>query len=285
MSEHHSEEHHNHIELPAPTPWPIIMAFGFTLAFAGIVTSLVVTGVGVLLVVISTLGLFKDVFPSPQHVYSPIQLPHEQPSAVKTTGRSVRNLHVGEEGHREHVPVKFHSYSSGIYGGLAGGIVMAVLAVAYGLIAEHSIWWTINLLAASALPSMSLADPVVLHEFNAFAFIVALIVHVIFSVLVGLLYAVMLPMLPSKFEWFWGGIVIPLIWTVLIWVSLGTVNPALAQYINWIAFTVCQVAFGLVGGYVVFKSGRIETMQSWSMSMKLGVHAQSPRERKEDEGS
>ena len=282
MSENHSpDEHAAHIELPAPTSWPIIFAFGLTLGLAGLVTSLAVTAVGLVCVLISVLGLFKDVFPSPQHVYVPLKPLDERPAAIKTTGRSVRNLHVGQDGHREHLPVKFHSYSSGIYGGLAGGFVMALLAIAYGIVSQHSIWWPINLLAASALPSMSLADAEFLKQFHPFAFVTAIIVHVVFSVLVGLLYAVLLPMLPRRFEWFWGGIVLPILWTGMIFLSLGTVNPVLANYIDWFWFAVCQVAFGLVGGFVVFKSARIETMQTWSLAQKLGVHAPEARERAE----
>ena len=39
----------NNIELPAPTCWPIVAAFGLCLVFAGLVTSLAVSAVGLLL--------------------------------------------------------------------------------------------------------------------------------------------------------------------------------------------------------------------------------------------
>ena len=35
----HRKPHRNTINLPAPTPWPIVLAFGITLLFAGLVTS------------------------------------------------------------------------------------------------------------------------------------------------------------------------------------------------------------------------------------------------------
>jgi len=34
---------------------------------------------------------------------------------------------------------------SGIKGGIAGGIAMVIPALIYGLIAEHSIWYPVNL--------------------------------------------------------------------------------------------------------------------------------------------
>jgi hypothetical protein len=39
------------IELPAPTAWPIILAFGITLVFAGLVTSDSVSILGALLAI------------------------------------------------------------------------------------------------------------------------------------------------------------------------------------------------------------------------------------------
>ena len=94
------------------------------------------------------------------------------------------------------------------------------------------------------------------------------------SVLIGLLYVVLLPMLPARFEWFWGGIMTPIIWTALVAASMRLVNPLLAQHVDWPWFIVCQIAFGMVGGYVVFKSEKVETIQSLPLAAKLGVEAQ-----------
>jgi hypothetical protein len=215
------------------------------------------------------------VFPHPKHVYVPFA-PHERrPEPVVTTGRSIEYLELGEEDHRAHVPRTIHPYSAGVFGGLIGGAVMAVLAIAYSLVAEGSLWYTINLLAAGGVPTLADADVETLKSFSLLGLIVATIIHVSLSVMVGLLYVVMLPMLPRRLEWFWGGIVIPLIWTALLWTSMGYINPALSVHINWFWFTVCQVAFGLVAGFIIFKSARIETMQSWPMAHKLGVESKT----------
>jgi hypothetical protein len=38
------------------------------------------------------------------------------------------------------------------------------------------------------------------------------------------------------------------------------------------------VAFGAVCGFVVFKSAKVETQQSWSVAERLGVEAQHKEE-------
>ena len=55
--------------------------------------------------------------------------------------------------------------------------------------------------------------------------------------------------------------------------TFDIINPALAQRVDWVWFVICQVAFGLVGGYVVFKSEKVQTMQSWTMAERLSLHA------------
>src|SRR5690349_22973965 len=51
------------IELPAPTAWPIVLALGFTLIFAGLLTSVSVSVLGVVLAVAGCAGWFGEVFP------------------------------------------------------------------------------------------------------------------------------------------------------------------------------------------------------------------------------
>src|SRR5262245_33098909 len=51
------------IEVPAPTAWPIVLAFGCTLLFAGLLTSASVSALGALLAAAGCVGWFQDVFP------------------------------------------------------------------------------------------------------------------------------------------------------------------------------------------------------------------------------
>ena len=50
-------------ELPAPTPWPVVLAFGAALLFTGLLTSADLSVVGTILVVVGSVGWFRDVLP------------------------------------------------------------------------------------------------------------------------------------------------------------------------------------------------------------------------------
>jgi hypothetical protein len=275
--EHGSEEG---VDLPIPTANPIIAAFGITLVGAGLVTSLVVSLVGLIIGLIGAVGWFRDVFPTPKHALYPLAEADRRPKPIKVSPRRISHLHYGETGHRVRIPIEVHRYSAGIIGGLAGGAAMAILAIAYGLVVQHSIWYPINLLAAAGVPSLANADLETLRQFNAAGLTVGILSHVTLSILVGLLYTVMLPMLPAKLEWLFGGIITPLMWTALLYPVLIFINPALAARVDWPWFVICQVAFGVVGGYVVFKSQKVETMQSWPIAHRLGVHAMEKDQQK-----
>ena len=54
------------IEVPAPTAWPFILAFGATLLFAGLVTSMSVSVLGGALALAGCVGWFRAVFPHAQ---------------------------------------------------------------------------------------------------------------------------------------------------------------------------------------------------------------------------
>ena len=103
-------------------------------------------------------------------------------------------------------------------------------------------------MAAAGVPSLATADLATLRAFSAAGLTVALLSHLTFSILVGLLYTVLLPMLPPQLEWLFGGVMTPLIWTALIYPTFNLINPALAARVDWGWFVVCQVSFGLVGG-------------------------------------
>src|SRR5260370_7421851 len=60
------------IESPAPTAWPIVLAFGFTLVFAGLLTSASVSVLGAVLTVAGCVGWFREVFPHEHHETVPV---------------------------------------------------------------------------------------------------------------------------------------------------------------------------------------------------------------------
>jgi hypothetical protein len=273
MAEQKQEQVPDHVNLPAPTAWPFVTAFGLTLLAAGLVTQAVISVVGLILAVRGAVGWFRDVLPVEQHELVRVRPLEQRARPITPAPRAVQQLRPGVAGHRVRIPAEIHPYSSGIKGGIAGGIAMAIVACVYGVIAHRSIWYPINLLAAAAVPSLARADLAQLTAFNGTGFIVGLISHGVLSILVGLLFAVLLPMLPSRRAAFWGSFISPVLWSALIWATLRLINPALNARIDWIWFIASQIAFGMTTGYVVHHSKMVETMQTWPLAARAGIEA------------
>jgi hypothetical protein len=246
------------IELPAPTAWPLTMALGATLLAAGLVTTGLVSLLGAVLLISGAVGWFRDVLPEERSVevrIAPEAQPRIEPRPPST------HPEVAERAHRARVPVEVYPVSAGIKGGIVGGAVMALLAIAYGLISHGSVWYPINLLAAGVLAPSLGATTEQLSAFHADGLLMATIIHGLGSLLVGTLYGVLLPIV-SRRPIFVGGVAAPLAWTALLHPSIGIINPELAHRINWGWFIASQIGFGLAAGIVVSRSLRIVTPQS-----------------------
>ncbi len=262
----------NMIEVPASTPWPFVTAFGLALICAGLVTTLAVSVVGLVVLFAGAVGWFRSVLPVQEEELVRVYRPLSGATVPRST-RRVDHLEPGAEGHRVYIPVRLHPYSAGLFGGVVGGVGMAIIACLYGLIAQGSLWYPVNLLAAAALPSLAEAGPAELKAFHLSGFVVALLSHGIISLLVGLLYAAILPMMPSRFTAFWGSFLAPVLWTALVASTLRLINPALNARIAWGWFIASQVAFGLITGFIVAHSKEVETAQSWPLAARAGVEA------------
>jgi len=255
------------IRIPTPTASPMLFALGVTLGFAGMVTSLVVTVVGIMIAIAGAVTWFTDVLP----VEAEESITVEPETIITVPARApVTYLKVGEDFNRAVLPLSIHPYSAGIKGGIAGGFVMAVLAVAEGIILHGSPWYTINILAATVMPDLAHADTATLCMFNLTAFSAALMMHAIASVLVGLLYGVLLPMFPH-YPALFAAFVAPLLWTGLLWATLDVINPLLDQRIEWRWFILCQIAFGAVAGYVIDRTERVRTLQHLPFAVRTGL--------------
>jgi hypothetical protein len=269
------------IEVPAPSAWPMVTAFGLALLLAGLVTSLAVSVVGLVVILFGATGWLRDVLPVSKE--EPVAIAPTPERIPARSTRKVAHLQPGEEGHRVFIPVRVHPYSAGLLGGALGGVGMALIACLYGLIARGSLWYAVNLLAAAALPSLADASPAELKAFHLAGFIVALFSHGFISLLVGLLYAAILPMMPSRFTAFWGSFLAPVLWTALVASTLRLINPALNARIAWGWFIASQVAFGLIAGFIVAHSKEVETAQSWPLAARAGLEAPGIMPEEEEE--
>ena len=213
------------VALPSPTAWPIVLAFGITLVFAGMVTTAAVTVLGSILAVTAYIGWFRDVLPLEKHESVPVLA---EPPAVTTSRPTVARVQwMTHQQHRARLPLEIYPVSAGVKGGLIGSVVMAILAILYGLIFQHSVWYPINLLAAGFFPEAQ-NTTAQLAAFQPYYLMLAVIIHLVTSLLVGLLYGAMLPMFPHR-PILLAGIVAPILWTGLIHSFLEFVNPVLTS--------------------------------------------------------
>jgi hypothetical protein len=266
------------VVMPAPTAWPFAMALGTALTFTGLLTDVSVSILGAILSISGAVGWFRQVLPHERHEAIPVEPQEPAPVFPK---REVMRLPVVKEVQRAWLPLKIYPVTAGVKGGLAGGVAMAFFAVLYGLIAYHSVWYPINLLAGSLYaPSATPTVEEMLH-FHMGWFLFALAMHITMCLLVGLLYGAMLPLLPRR-PIVLGGIIGPLLWTGLLYHVIGYVNPLLDDRINWLWFAVSQAAFGIVAGIVVQRQHRVWTAENLPLALRAGIEAPGLIEERED---
>lgn len=266
------------VALPAPTAWPVVLAFGITLLAAGLITSAYVSALGAVLTVTGWVGWFCDVFPHERH--ETVSAVAE--AAVVAIGRpKVVHIEVTPEIRRAYLPIEIYPVSAGIKGGLAGSAAMAVLACLYGVVSHGSIWYPINLLAAVVYAQPFRLSVQQLTSFHPELLAVAAALHMVTSLLVGLLYGVTLPMFPRR-PILLGGFLAPLVWTGLLHASLGIINPLLNQRIDWKWFVASQIGFGIMAGLVVVRQERVRTRQSLPFAVLAGIEAPGILEQKKD---
>jgi hypothetical protein len=264
------------VNLPAPTAWPIVLAFGVTLLFAGLLTSASVSILGAILIVTGCVGWFRDVLPREKEETVEVR---EEVIIVSTSHREVERLPLAPDLPRPLLPLEIYPVTAGIRGGLAGSAAMAVLACLYGLLKQRSIWYPINLLASTASAQSFHFDMTSLNTFHLTSFSLAVVIHLLTSLLVGLLYGAMLPMFPRR-PILLGGVIAPIFWTGLLHSILGLINPLVDARIDWPWFIASQFAFGIVAGLVVARQERLRARQFEPFLVRAGIEAPGLNEEK-----
>ncbi|MGB8028246.1 MAG: hypothetical protein WCF30_01155 [Terracidiphilus sp.] len=275
----HGQQQSTTIHLPAPTAWPIILAFGCTLAAAGLVTSAGISILGGVFMLAGCVGWFRQVLPHERHEEVSVT---DQPVVIASSRALVDRIRLSPE-HRARLPVETYPVASGIKGGIAGGIAMIGPALLYGLIAQHSIWYPVNLLGGAGVAHWTNPTTAEIAAFHWQSLLIAIVIHSLTCVLVGLLYGAMLPMLP-RHPILLGGILAPVLWTGILHSFMGIINPALADRISWGWFLVSQVAYGVTAGIVVARQERVPTGQSLPFAARMGIEAPGMMHSRADAG-
>src|ERR1700724_1992357 len=82
------------VNLPAPTAWPMTLALGITLLFAGLLTSASVSILGAILAVTASVGWFRDVLPHEKEETVEVR---EAVPVVSTLRREVERLPIAPD--------------------------------------------------------------------------------------------------------------------------------------------------------------------------------------------
>jgi hypothetical protein len=278
MSELKEHSHVDAVELPSPTAMPMILAFGVALMLTGLVTSIFIGILGLLLTVWGSTGWFYQVLPHEKHV----EIIVRTEEVLAFSSRTLASRLPADEMHRKILPIETFQISTGIKGGIAGGLAMIIPAAIFGMLKHQSIWYAPNLLAAGGFVQWVGASNAFLSEFHMQGLLAAAAIHGLTSLLVGLLYGAMLPMYP-RYPIVTAGLVAPLMFTGILHSALGIVSPILNERIDWFWFFISLIAFGLVCGFVVNLHAKVRTAQFRALpfSVRAGIHSDASARQQE----
>src|SRR6202789_1718792 len=93
------------IQMPAPTAWPIALAFGITLLFAGLVTSEAVSILGAIVAIAGAVGWFRDVLPHEAHELEPVT---QSVPGISTVRHEVARIEIDHELRRGFLPLEIY---------------------------------------------------------------------------------------------------------------------------------------------------------------------------------
>jgi hypothetical protein len=272
MQNEHAHTDANEIQLPRPTAWPLVMALGVSLILTGMVTNVGVAIFGLILSIGGAVGWFFQVLPHEAHEAIPVT----GEEVVSTSSRTIADRqthHPSSQAPRQILPIETFHITTGIRGGIAGGTAMVVPATLFSLLKYHSLWYSVNLLAAGGFLSWAGTSDAFLSQFHLKGVLAGFLIQGFVSLLVGLLYGAMLPMFP-RYPILTAGFMAPLLITGIVYSALGIVSPILNQRIDWFWFILSQIAFGLVCGYVVNLQARVRTPQFRALpfAVRAGLH-------------
>ncbi len=262
---------HEGVEMPRRTAAPIILAAGIALLAVGWATNVTFLVVGAVIFVAGLAGWIAHLLPGRGHALEPLAEPARRARPVAPAVGTVDSLRRGMPGYRFRLPEKVHPISAGIKGGIVGGLVMPLPALAYGLLSGHGIWLPINLLAGMVLPGVGELSLEELDHFDPTLLTVGAVIHATTSITFGLLYGVLLPTLPPIARPLaWAALLMPLGWTAASFLATGVVDPTVRELIDWPWFVVSQFVFGVVLALIVMSTSRRHAVASGLLGGAIG---------------
>ena len=254
----------NSVEMPRPTAAPLVLALGLALLAAGVAFGLAFVVVGAVVVVAALSIWIAHLLPGRGHVHESLT-EAARPWSVTGIPGGVEHLRPGMPGYRLRLPQDVHPISAGLKSGLAGGLAMPLPALLWGLLSDHGLWYPINLLAGMVLPLPAGMRPEqieqFLKDFHGSFLLFAVVIHVVMSVVIGLIFGVLLPTLPEVPRPIaWGGLLAPILWTAVSYVAMRVVNPAVPGMVSWPWFILSQLVFGITMPAVVLGAKRLPTV-------------------------
>lgn len=239
------------IEMPRATSAPMVLSLGLVVLATGVATSVAFILVGGIVSIVGLGMWIAELLPGRGHSHEPLAPPERRAAPVTKRLGSVEQLRAGVPGYRLRLPVSVRPISAGIRGGFVGGLVMPLPAALYGYLSGRGVWLPLNLLAGTVMPGLGDWDESQLEQFNMTLALVGGTIHLVTSLTLGLIYGVLMPMLPDiKKPLAWGALLMPVLWTAASFALLSAVNPTILERIEWPWFIVSQFIFGVVSALV-----------------------------------
>lgn len=149
-----------------------------------------------------------------------------------------------------------YPYRAGVIGGALGGLAMIVVAGLYGLLSGAGLWLPVNLIGATLVRSLQGLSLAQLGQFNLEALIVGLVLHTFLALMLGLIFAALLPTLPGS-PVFWSIVIGPLLWTIVSVMILPMINPVMAQHVDHFSFFVAHAVYSIVLGLQIARTPKV----------------------------
>jgi hypothetical protein len=252
MQDPHAPAGHDSVEMPQPTVAPLVLSVGMAVLASGVAFGVFFILVGVVLLVIGLGMWIADLLPGKGHFHEALVESALRPRPVTPVPGTVQQMETGMAGYRMRLPEKVHPISAGIKGGMWGGAVISIPAAIYSLATGHTVWYPINLLAGMVIPGVENMTVAQLDELNISFLLTGLFIHVVSSLVFGMVYGVLLPTLPPIPQAMaWAALLAPVVWSLVTYLGMGAVNPGLRTGVSWPWFILSQFIYGVVMALVV----------------------------------